>query len=79
MVQLIYAPNKNMKFFLPQAEEYQHMVNLKLDTAGIEERDISQIHSVEPSKVKYKCFSTRSEKVKNYIDSLPQYLILATV
>ena len=46
------------------AEECQRMVNLKLDTVRTEERDISQIHSVWPSKEKYKRFSTRSEKKK---------------
>ena len=44
------------------------MANLKLDSAIIEARDISQIHRVRPSKGKYKCFATHGEKVKNYND-----------
>ena len=38
------------------AEECQRMVNLKLDTARIDERDISQIYSIRPSKEKQKIF-----------------------
>ena len=38
------------------ADECQRMVNLKLDTARTEEREISQIHSVRPSKKNLKVF-----------------------
>ena len=54
------------------------MLNLKLDIARIEDRDISQIHSVWSSMKKYKCFSTCSETVKN-CNNPAQYLKLATV
>ena len=53
------------------AEESQHMVNLKLDTARIGEWDISQIHNIQPSKEKYKRFSTRNKKVKKITMTLP--------
>ena len=59
------------------AEERQRMVNFKLDTTRTEEGNISQTHSVRPSKEKYKCFSTCSKIVKNY--NYSQYGILSTV
>ena len=46
------------------AKECQRMVNLKQNTARIEERDISQIHSVRPYKEKYKCFFIWHRKIK---------------
>ena len=55
-------------------------MNLKLETARVEERDISQIHSVLPSKVKFKRFFTSQQKSKKItMTPTPQYLILATV
>ena len=42
------------------------MVNLKQDTARIEERDMSQIYSVRPSKENMNVFHITAKKKKNY-------------
>ena len=60
------------------AEECQRMLNLKQDTARTEERDILQIYSDQPSKEKYKPFSPRREKVKNYNDPWSSWWYLPT-
>ena len=47
------------------AEECQCIVNIKLDTAKIKERDISHEHNVLPFKKKeYRHFSTPNKTIK---------------
>lgn len=47
------------------AEEFQHSVNLKLDTAGFEEKENSQVHIVQPTKMKnYRRCPTLDKTIK---------------